>query len=317
MALGAAEYNELISTTLKHHESELIDNVLTSHPTLDLFKSNAKSANGRGLTIPLRAARLGRTTVTDESGTFSTSKDGPVVGTAVYPWSRPIVTPTRNVWEELQQNTGREQLIDLLKVHKDTAVDDQATFIAQGLHAASAAPGMFSSLADIVSATVPVGGIDPTETGKAYWRSTVRTIPETGTGSQSIRKAFRTVANDIQVATKNRHKVTHIVAGREVFEEFEDSFDDAVRYVEFGEGQTRFTAIKFGDLEVRLDPDCPADRAYFLDIKTWRFRYLNGNLMKVQPSQPLPGTLDFVTPIASVISVGTDERRANGLLIRS
>jgi len=302
-AIGAPEFTELFATTLQQYEKQLIDNVLTKHPTLDLF-------------IPLRAARLGRTAVTDESGTFSTAKDGPVVGSAVFGNSRPIVTPTRVVWEELQQNTGKEQIVSLLKAHKDTAVDDHATFLAQGLHALTPAAGMFESLATIVSDTGAVGGIDPAAGNKGYWKATVRHIPAEGPGSQTIRKAFRTVENDLYVSTGGRHKVTHIIAGRDIFEEYVDSFDENVRYVEFGQGQTKFTAVMFGAIEVRLDPDCPADRAYFLDESSLRFGYLNGNLMSVQPSQVITGTLDFTTPVASVISVGVDERRANGLLIR-
>lgn len=314
MALGASEFTELYATTLQKYERELIDNVLTKHPTLDLFKDQAKSYTGRGLVIPLRAAKLDRTAVTDESGSFSTTKDGPVVGSAVFGNSRPIVTPTRVVFEELQQNTGKEQIVNLLKAHKDTAVDDHANFLAQGLHASSKAAGMFEPLATIVSDTGAVGGIDPSDPDKDYWQATVKTIDA---ADQSIRKAFRTVANDLYVATGGRHKVSHIICGRDVFDEYEDSFDDKVRYVEFGEGQTKFTALMFGEIEVRLDPDCPADRAYFLDKSSLRFGYLNGNLMKVQPAQTLTGTLDFVTPVASIISVGVDERRANGLLIRT
>ena len=101
--------------------------------------------------------------------------------------------------------------------------------------------------------------------------------------------------------------------------EYEDSFDDKVRYlVTTGDsGQGQFRIIMDGDIEVRLDPDCPEDRAYFLDVNSWRFGFLNGNFMKVQPAQTITGTLDFVTPVASVLSVGVNQRRSNGLLIRT
>ncbi|WP_289294393.1 phage major capsid protein [uncultured Reyranella sp.] len=312
--LGAPEFTELFATTLEKYESELIDNVLTSHPTLDLFRKNAKSANGRSLVIPLRAARLSRTSVTDASGTFSTSVDGKVVGAAVYKWSRPIVTPTRVEWEELQQNTGEQELIDLLKAHKDTAVDDHATFLAQGLHAPTPASGMFQSLATIVSDTGTIGDINPSLSGKEYWRSPVH---QSDSQDESIVKAFRTLENDIIVGTAGRHRTDAIVAGRDVYEEYVDYMDDKVRYVNAEGGQTKFKGVYFGDIEVRLDPDCAPNTAYFLDTKTWRFRFLNGNLMKVQPSQSITGTLDFVTPVASMVSVGVDERRANGKLVRT
>jgi hypothetical protein len=84
-----------------------------------------------------------------------------------------------------------------------------------------------------------------------------------------------------------------------------------------GTANTRFTEIKFGDLTVRLDPDCQDDRMYFLNRSTLRFAYCAGEFMKSYPAQPIEGTLDTVVPIASTVLFGVSERRANGLLIRS
>ncbi len=68
---------------------------------------------------------------------------------------------------------------------------------------------------------------------------------------------------------------------------------------------------------MRLDPDCPEDRAYFLDVNAWRFGTLNGNFMKAMPSQVITGTLDTITPLVSVLAVGANQRRNQGLLIRT
>ena len=80
---------------------------------------------------------------------------------------------------------------------------------------------------------------------------------------------------------------------------------------------TRFNEIKFGDLVVRLDPDCQDDRAYLLNKDSLRFAYCAGEFMKAFPAQVVPGTLDTVVPLASTITVGVAERRANGLIIRT
>jgi hypothetical protein len=80
---------------------------------------------------------------------------------------------------------------------------------------------------------------------------------------------------------------------------------------------TRWSVLKFGDLEIRLDPDCQDDRAYFINQPSLRFAYCAGEFMKSYPAQPLEGTLDTVVPIASTITFGVAERRANGVLIRT
>ena len=81
--------------------------------------------------------------------------------------------------------------------------------------------------------------------------------------------------------------------------------------------ESRFQELKFDGMAVRLDPDAAPDRAYFLNEDSLVARYLNSNFMKVMPAQVVTGTLDTVTPLASVVAFGTNERRANGLLIRN
>lgn len=322
-ALGAEQYTELIASTLEKIEADLVDQVFTRHPTLDLFKQYAKSYTGRNLVLNIEAAEDDNTVVTDRSGTFDLDKSPDIIGAAVYEWSRPYVSKVRVEWQTLQQNTGKEAIVNLLEAHVENVKKSHARRLVQGIHK----PGdevdtatEFNSLDLIVgnsSVNPTTGGITAADPDH-YWNATRLTIPVADDpGGQSIRKAFRTVRNELAVRTSADADVTHIVAGRKVFEEFEDSFDDKIRYVDFERGQTRFRGIYDGDIEVRLDPDCPPDRAYFLDVNTWRFGFLNGNFMKVQPAQNIVGTLDFITPIASVLSVGTNQRRNNALLIRT
>ena len=127
---------------------------------------------------------------------------------------------------------------------------------------------------------------------------------------------MRTVANEIYRASRKRP--TDVIAGFDVFEELESFLQSKGQYTNpQGTANTRFTEIKFGDLTVRLDPDCQDDRMYFLNRASLRFAYCAGEFMKSYPAQPIEGTLDTVVPIASTVLFGVAERRANGLLIRS
>ena len=323
-AIGAADYTQLVATTMERWDSkDLIDQVFTKHPTLDLFKDKAVSKTGRQLVSNLEALDNKVTELTDDSGTFDTSVSPDFIGSAVYDWSAPIVTPIRVAWKRLQENSGKEQIVNLAKAHIENAKKNHARRLVGMIHADASAveAGSFLSFDEIVadytydnaSVTRAVGGITP-DSGSHFWVSTRTT---SSAAAEDIRKAFRSMRNELLVQTGNMHQVTHIVCGRDVFEELEDSFDDKVRYVDFGDGQTRFRAIYDGDIEVRLDPDAPVDRAYFLDVDSWDFSYLNGNFMKTQPAQQITGTQDFVTPIVSVLAAGVNSRRANGVLIRT
>jgi hypothetical protein len=323
-ALGAAQYTELVASTLEKIEASLVDQIFTKHPTLDLFKKYAKSYTGRSLVLNVEAAEDDNTVVSDNSGTFALDQSPDIIGAAEYNWSAPYVSKVRLDWKTLQKNTGKEAIVDLLTAHVENVKKSHAKRIVQGIHKAAGdvGSGEFHSFDQIVGTyadTATVGGITASDADH-YWNATRLTIPVSDeAGGQDIRKAFRTMRNELMVRTSNDAKVTHIVAGRKVFEEYEDSFDEKVRYLlaTGDSGQGQFRVILDGDIEVRLDPDCPEDRAYFLDVSSWRFGYLNGNFMKVQPAQTIVGTLDFITPVASVLSVGVNQRRNQGLLIRT
>ena len=325
-ALGDAFFVQTITTTLQRYERQLVDNVLQEHPALELFKSLAKSVTGRGVVIPLRAATLGATGYTDASGTHSTAVSTDIMGSAVYDWANEIVTPFRLKHRDILQNSGPEQIVSLVEEYVKAAQADHSDFIVAELHKLGSdwSAGKVFSLDMLVSnaaydATLGasiwggVGGINPNDAGKDYWQATRLDIAK---ADKDIVAAMREVANEVYRASRKRP--TDVIAGFDCFEELEAFLQSKGQYTNpQGTANTRFTEIKFGDLTVRLDPDCQDDRMYFLNRASLRFAYCAGEFMKSYPAQPIEGTLDTVVPIASTVLFGVAERRANGLLIRS
>jgi hypothetical protein len=329
MALGDNNFTQLFTSTLQKYEKQLVDNVLKAHPVLDLFKGQAKSNTGRGLVVPLRAANLSATGYTDASGSHSTSVSSDILGSAVYEWADTIITPFRVKHRDILQNSGPEQIVNLVEEYVKAASADHGDFIVAELHknTANFETGNLMPL-DMVFGNassdsyfdgsnadwVPVGGINPNSAGKSYWASTREEIADS---AADIVAAFRTITNDIYRNSRKRPNVA--IVGFDVYEEFEAYLVEKGQYqlLQGGQAQTRFTSVKFGDLEVRLDPDCADDRAYFLNTESLRFAYCSGEFMKAFPAQPLEGTLDTVVPLASSLTFGTTERRANGVLIRT
>lgn len=398
MALGQNDFNELLSATVQKIEKQLVDNVLTAHPTLDFLKANVKSATGPSVIFPIIAADDTSTVFTNASGSFSTSISSDILGVAKYDWSEPLVSKIRVEFKQLEMNNGPEAVVSLAKAHLDAAVKGHGKKIATVLHTAgSAGAGSFNTLDEVVSssdklttstartvggirggistnaitnvartgstATVTIGANDfivgdsvvvagltntalngtaliltavtattvdyttatsgtissVADTGtmvaaiiKDYWKSTEKTIL---VATQDIRTAFRTISDDVYVASGERPNA--IIAGRNVFSEYENSFDSKIQYQGVsGTGETRFREIDFDGIPVRLDPDCPTNSAYFINTDYLVARYLASNFMKAMPAQQIVGTLDTVTPLASVICFGTNNRRAQGKLNR-
>jgi hypothetical protein len=167
-----------------------------------------------------------------------------------------------------------------------------------------------------VGTTATTGSVDCAAIAN-FWRSTELTIPKSGGGSADILTAFRATVNSIY--NDSRKRPTHIIAGFDVYEEFEAYLQDKGRYdfANVNKAETRFREISFDGITVRLDPDAPVNVAYFIHAPALRFAYLAGEFMKTYPADRIQGTLDEVVPIASTLSVGTSERRAHGKLIRS
>ncbi len=342
MALGVAEFTELTASTLRNYEPELFDNVTTKHPILSLIEERKRDETGREMTKNLELGENSSTGYTDDSGTFSSTVSDDIVGTAVYQWSDPLVSHVRLKFKDLKKNSGPEQIFDLLKTQIAAMEKAHRKKIARDMHAiASGAVGnaidytgttqrQFLALDQVVSDAAydadpagdtsepafTCGGINATT--QPIWQASRIESPYTSgqNGYLEIRKAFRYMENEVHVNTEGEHTVDAIVCGRAVFEEFEDSFDGKVQYDQFEKGEARFTQISHGGKIVRLDPDCPTNRAYFLSTPSLRFSALAGAFMEPQEAQRVPNSLDWVHPVASIMAFGTVERRANAVLLR-
>jgi hypothetical protein len=192
------------------------------------------------------------------------------------------------------------------------AVDVTVTVVSSGRDAFS-----YANTGSAVSATASTGTVTCAAI-KSFWRATEKTIAKTGGSSKDILAAFRETVNAIYAASRKRP--THIIAGFDVYEEFEAYLQDKGRYdvsKSMNSAETRFREISFDGIIVRLDPDAPVNVAYFLHAPALRFGYLAGEFMKAYPADRIQGTLDEVVPIASTLSIGTSERRAHGKLTRN
>jgi hypothetical protein len=396
MALGDDFFVQTFTATLQKYEKQLVDNVLLEHPVLELFKSSAKSYTGRGLVIPVRAANLSATGYDSSgSGTHATTVSSDILGSAVYSWADTIITPFRLKHNDILENSGPEQIVNLIEEYVKAAAADHGDFIVAELHKLGAAwtsGDLFSmdllfsstdklsttsartiggirggdSTVDVTNyeragttATLTIGANDyivgdsvvvtgviaavagtftltaVTATTISYTTATSATVGTTATtgsvtcaaikdywratrvdkaGGEDIVAGLRRTVNEVYRASRKRP--THVICGFAVYEALEAFLQTKGQYTNpQGTAQTRFNEIKFGELTVRLDPDCQDYRAYFLHQPSLRFGYCAGEFMKAYPAQPLQGTLDTVVPMASRLVFGTAERRANGLYI--
>lgn len=347
MALGADAFDELVTSTLqKIDKGVLYDQVTKRHPTLDWLRSMEKSATGRELIVNLELAEDASTQWTDDSGSFSTAVSDEILGAAVYDWSDPLVSSIRLRYKRLKKNQGKTQVLNLLQVHINSMIKAHRLKLVRAVHARAdldvvnadgtypVDAGQFLSLDQLagnaaydadpkgdasLANAFQVGKIDAAV--QDHWQAQRIESPSTvgETGYFDIRKAFRHVENELFVATDDGSGIDKVIAGRDIFEELQDSFYNVAEVrqnPDSSSGQTHFPTIYHGKLEIRLDPDAPPRRAYFLDNSAVDLFALAGTFMEKEPTQFIPGNLDRVTPVATILSLVTNSRRSLGLLRR-
>jgi hypothetical protein len=323
-AIGTTAYGEALSLALRNYlATKPINQTWTDHPLFDTLKKNASSASGPELVVPVQGGSVAQPAfTTNGSGLFAPVVSDEIVGSARYTWSRPLVGHIRLRYQDLEENAGKTQLTSKLRVHVDDLMEQTKVKIVDLLHTANGSlpSGGFSSLDTLCNdAVTTVGGINSSGTGNAYWSPVTETSP--GTDPKLVVRAM--VQNIVKNAKGVRPDVVHV--GQTMWDAVLEYLDDR-SIITGGVGgssqELEWESVRFGGVELRWDYDCPDDRAYFLHTPSLYFKYLGDNFMKSveakQVNEVVNGanqnTLDEVYPVVTIMSVGTSQRRALGLV---
>jgi hypothetical protein len=332
----ADTYVERLAATLQKVQKKAFDNVLREHPTLDWFRSSAKTQSGDAVRIPLRMGLNGATQKTDRSATTNTNPTVSGLATAIFDWAAPISTPVRVPWLDLEMNQGGDtRIVDLLEAHTSAAFEDQRSYLARALHLPgdSVDTGIVGQQdGDVLPLDVLVGNAESDEANgvtvggiRTYgvsgaaaaraeaWQATRMTVV-----GGSYRKALRDLCRTIAI-TSGGKRPTHVIAGEDFYAGLEDELQSVQSITQVGGNvEVNFSEIKVDGVTVRLDPDMGSqgftNRAYALHLPSLHIAQLNSNFLRVSSPQTIEGTLDKIVYITSVLQLGINERRANGLV---
>lgn len=155
-------YTELLALTREELATkDVVDNVLTRNPVLELFKKNAKSMSGPMLTANITTSRQGRTAAaTDKSGTYNTGVDDDLSGRAVFYVPNFRITPCRVAAYDIEVNKGSNRVVDLAKFHLKQAQEDMAQNTASVIHADASSEGGTPVDGDTITPPSAAFGLD-------------------------------------------------------------------------------------------------------------------------------------------------------------
>lgn len=290
--MASPNLSEIITTTLRNRSGELADNVTNNNALLFRLKrrGTARPFSG-GRTIVEEIAYADNSTYKRYSG-YDALDISPqdVFTSAEYDIKQAAVSVSISGLEEIQ-NSGQEQVIDLLASRIENAMDSMANGIAADIYSDGTADagkqigGLQLLVADNPSTGV-VGGID--RATWSFWRNVSFSAVADGGGaatSANIQSYMNKVAVQL---VRGRDFPDLIVADNNYYSLYLESLQAIQRLSDETLAGAGFTNLKyFGAgqasdvvLDGGIGGNCPTDHMYFLNTKYISFRTHSARNMK-------------------------------------
>ncbi|MEE8307114.1 MAG: phage major capsid protein, partial [Gammaproteobacteria bacterium] len=183
------------------------------------------------------------------------------ISAAEYDWGQYAATVTISGIEEAKNN-GEAQIIDLLEGKifqtQETVIENMNTmFWADGTGNSNKD---WNGLDLIVGKpNTALGGIDPTDSGNSFWKST-----ETNHGGALTTAGMATLYNEISVGND---QPTIIITTQALYEKYEDLLDDQIRYTDTDVADGGFQNLLFKGAPVTFDGAAASGEMMFLNTK--------------------------------------------------
>lgn len=306
---------QTLAAAMPKFEKQFKDQVFDDTVLLNHMKENGgietKSGGASYVQVPLMHAKG-----TSEwfSGTDSLNVD-PVdtLDAAQYYW-RNLNAPITITLDDELNNTGKEQIVDLLDAKimqaKLTIQDSLNSALYTGTGAETRP--QIVGLQTVVS-TGALGGINGTT--YADWRAYTE-----ATGGALTIAYMKTARNTINQG-KGGSPVSIIVTTQTLFEKYESlltptyQMDPLVRSKEAERlGDVGFTALSYAGVPIVFDQDCPSGEMYFLNTKNLKlYVHEKANMDTTSPNAPVNQHLT-VRHIVMRCALGTNRRKSLGKL---
>tara|TARA_A100001037_G_C15063667_1_gene595991 strand:+ start:24 stop:1010 length:987 start_codon:yes stop_codon:yes gene_type:complete len=255
---GNANFDEILSTTLKNYIPRLTDNIFSARPlfyALTNGQTMRTVSGGAKIVVPIIYGT--NSTADHYAGTetiATTAQTG--ISAAEYSWGQYAATVTINGLEEAQNN-GEAQIIDLLEGKifqtQETIIENMNTmFYADGPTAAGTANATrWNGLEQIVDGSTAVGnalgGIDPNVAGDEWWAS-----QETASGGVAALTVamMATMYND---CSNGNDQPTIIITSQQGYEKYESLLTSQIRYTDTDMADAGFQNLMFKGAPITFD----------------------------------------------------------------
>jgi hypothetical protein len=279
--MASPNLNEIVTTTLRNRSGKLADNVTNNNALLARMKKKGS----------IKPVSGGRTIVEEleyaQNGTYQryagyqvlNIQPSDVFTAAEFDWKQIAVAVTWNGLEIDVQNTGEEQVIDLLESRINNAEKTMRNNLSYDLYSNGTADGGLQIgglqllVADAPTSGV-VGGIDRSQW--AFWRNQTFSGVNNGGGAVTS-TTIQGYMNQLWLATKRQSDaVDLIIADNTYFNNYWQSLQAIQRITKDNQGEAGYESLKYMSADVVADGGvgaaCPANHMYFLNTEYIKYR---------------------------------------------
>jgi hypothetical protein len=260
---GNANFDEILSTTLKNYIPKLTDNIFSARPlfyALTNGQTIRRVTGGANIVVPIIYGT--NSTAGSYSGTdtiATTAQTG--ISAAEYSWGQYAATVTINGLEEAKNN-GEAQIIDLLEGKifqtQETVIENMNTmFWADGL--GNGGKDWNGLHLIVAKPNTTLGDINPATAGNSFWSSTERN--QAGALTQA---GMGDVYNTISVGND---QPTIIITTQALYEKYESLLESQIRYTDTDVADGGFQNLLFKGAPVTFDNAATSGQMMFLNTK--------------------------------------------------
>lgn len=261
-------FTEMVTTTLRNHARELVDNVSGNNALFTLLKAKGKIetvSGGYEIARPIEYAENG--TFLRYSG-FDTQdiSASDVFTSAKFDWCQSSIHVVAS-GRELRMNNGPEAMINLVKARTKNAINTAANNMSVDIYSDGALTNQIGGLAALITSdgTGTVGGI--VSGTYTWWKNQFSEATGTSTWSKSTIKGEM---NKLWLkCVRGKDKPDLLVSSQDFYAAYEEALQDNQRYMDSRMASAGFDNLKYKSATIIFDSNTnfgtTAEKMYFLN----------------------------------------------------
>ncbi|MGI8397798.1 phage major capsid protein [Agrobacterium deltaense] len=268
MAGPSTIFTEMVSTTLRNSAKEVADNVSKHNALLNVLKKKGRIKNldgGNEIQIPLEYAE--NSTYQRYAG-FDTLNinQSDIVTSAKYDWAQVSLHVVAS-GAEILKNSGRSQMINLVKTKKANALKTAANNFSVDAYSDGSLANQIGGLAQIIQTNGQgtVGGIN-----SATWTFWQNKFLEIAGSNAYTKDTLKGEFNKLWLRlTRGADKPDLIILSHDFYSVYESGEQQLQRYMDEDMANSGFANLKYKSAQVIFDDNAnfttTAEKGYFLN----------------------------------------------------